>query len=213
MTPTNIKKYSKYFDPWHVLTAEKTNTTAKQEIGIEALSKAFCVDPGHVRTLVKLAMLRNGVKYTSNEVYLDQMEKLYNALLQLPEKPSFLKAPIREINIKLHNGERVKISNELLITNLCYHAHSFLVTEMNEYVKPSYIAHDDRKKKGRNNSGKLKANKILMFKMLTFLESETQLQQKQIGSVMSEIFKLANNSIKGTGKSLYDTIKRSVNKA
>lgn len=200
-----------FFDPWYF---QYTKDPLEKELqGIEKICKSYRLETKYlvlIFQLIKWRVERPEDVYDLKEQYFDEVETLFNLLQHKIPPPDISSCPIKRIALDLHGKKPIVFSNSLLLGNLLLHAwpylSQFLKHEYEEYIKPNYVPRTERKRSGAKK-GKDRENRKLAKQIITYLENRTELQQKEIGDIVLDLFRIANSPLKFKGgRNLYRTL-------
>lgn len=213
MKTFTLSPLSEYFDDWSLLLASQKAMDGDQEEKLLSICNANNLIENEMRLITQLiAFRRRGgplstkVRHDKNIKFQDEIESLYNVITKIPVH-TFPEPPIKAIKITLVNDEDITIKNDTLIFNICEYGFPFFEIFC-EYIRKHHKPKEERKRKGKP-LGLASTNKALALQILRYLENKTTLQQKEIGSIIVELFKIAGNPLPAyrSGKIAYDTIK------
>lgn len=200
---------TKYFDGMESIRALKTYS----EVSIPPTS--IKIDADHFEVIFKLCKStidKFGFTFQNNTEALDEIELLYKTIAAGIHPPSFAENSVTQIRIDIKGCKPFILKNPIVLSNLLNHSwpylKPFIENEFHGYIKKHYVDRSKRKIKG-GKTGKEKAIQTLSKQILDYLNAETDLQSKEKGNFIIEIFSSAGYKLEyTTGKNAYDAISR-----
>jgi hypothetical protein len=198
---------SKYFDAWRLYITSQLPVV--NESKVRQLARGRDLNEDHVLAIARLIQQRRKILYIINDQRSKELKSIYDACNTFPVHNPLdyiANPPIKKIIIVLENGKRITVTDKSILWNACHQGFKFLKSFFHSYIKKAYNPNAHGKGKAIN----LKTSNIsLARQIIKYLESNSELQQKETGNFLIKLFSTVGNPLPYTdGKTAYDAIMR-----